>query len=62
MRPERNVFIPLVVLTYLPHSPQTSDFNEGSILTEHVFIPLASGPYGIYRIPQNPQPSVKEVY
>ena len=31
-------------------------------MTEHVFIPLASGPYGIYHIKPNPQPSVKEVY
>ena len=31
-------------------------------MTEHVFIPLAIGPYGIYNIHPNPQPSVKEVY
>ena len=31
-------------------------------MTEHVFILLASGPYGIYHIQPKPQPSVKEVY
>ena len=31
-------------------------------MTEHVFIPLASGAYGIYHIQPNTQPLVKELH
>ena len=61
IQPERNIFIPIAVLIVSTTLITTLSLQR-SIRTEHVFIPLASGPYGIYNIQPNPQPSVKEVY
>ena len=61
IQPERNILIPLAVLTVSTILISTLSLQL-SIRTEHVFIPLASGPYGIYNIQPNPQPLVKEVY